>query len=275
MADPYFAEVYGVFGVTVGSTDVTAGDPVYFDGTDWELADSADNTKFAEAFMVETFKTTERGVACMGGVLVDTDAPYTQGNSIYLSTTATTITVNTATRPTGAENLAQILGYAVSTSEVKMAIPPLHEETINLMFPYQVSGAPQDRDNDFCGIGLDDTSAEVGATFMCPQNLVENVISYLWWVGTGTALDASDTYVFDVSGGIDDETTSATTDTIAAAALTVAANDIARADVSAGFDGAGIAKPGNLIGAVVKKAAEGTGGDDPIMCCISFVYRAC
>ena len=272
MADPHFSEVYGVFGATVG-VGLTAGDPIFFDGTNWVLADAADNTKFAEAFIVESFRSGERGVACMGGILVDTDAPYTQGQSQYLSTTATTITVITSTRPTGAENLAQIVGFSLSTSELKLNIPPLSERTINLMFPYIVSGAPQDRDNDFFGVLLDDTAAEVGATFMCPQNLVENVISYLWWTGTGTLLDATDTYTFDVSGGVDDETTTATTDTIAAASLAVAANDIARADVSAGFDGSGLLKPGNLIGVAVKKDNEGSVGDDPIMCNVSVVYR--
>ena len=274
MADPHFNEVFGVFGVTVG-VGLTAGDPIFFDGTNWLLADSADNTKFAEAFIVESFRSGERGVACMGGILVDTDAPYTQGDSEYLSTTATTITVITSTRPTGAENLAQIVGFAVSTSELKLAIPPLHEETINLMFPYTADAAPQDRIADFFGLGLDDTSAEVANTFMCPQNLVETVIVYLWWVADGVvALDTGDTITFDVSGGVDDETTTATTDTIASTALTVTVNDIARADVSAGYDATGLLKPGNLIGTAIKKSAEGTTDDDPIMCNVSVVYRA-
>lgn len=74
-----------------------------------------------------------------------------------------------------------------------------------------------------------------------------------------------DTYTIDVSGGIDDETTTTTTDGITAAALTVADNDLNRADVSAAFDGTGLLAPGNIIGVDVDKAAEGTAGDDPLM----------
>ena len=108
---------------------------------------------------------------------------------------------------------------------------------------------------------------------MVPQNCVAFQQAYLWWCGTGTALDASDTYTIDVSGGVDDETTTANPDGITAAALTVAANDIAVADVSAAFDLAGLVAPGNVIGVDVKKAAEGAGGDDPIMLCLSVVIE--
>tara|TARA_Y100000310_G_scaffold254715_1_gene261871 strand:+ start:4214 stop:4831 length:618 start_codon:yes stop_codon:yes gene_type:complete len=194
---------------------------------------------------------------------VDTDAPYTQGQSLYLSATAGAIT---ATRPTGAENLIQVLGFALSTSEVHFEVQIPKEITINVTFPYTTHVAPQDRDNDFMGLGLDDTDAEVGGSFMVPQNCVSTqaVMATFWWCGTGTALDTSDTYTIDVSGGVDDETTSATTDGITAASLAVAANDLANADVSAAFDGTGLIAPGNVIGVAIKKAAEGSTGDDPI-----------
>lgn len=270
MADPYVRQARGVFQATIGSTAVVAGDLVYFDGTDWELADADDNTKFAEAIATHSYEAGQEGTLCTAGIIVDIDAPYTQGSSYYLSATAGDLT---ATRPTGAENLCQIVGFGLSTTELKADIQPLHEETINLMFPYTAHVAPQDRDNDFFGLGLDDTNAEVGATFMCPQNEVELVIAYLWWCGTGVALDSSDTYTIDVSGGIADETTSATPDGISAASLEVAANDLARADVSDAFDGTGLLKPGNVIGVAIKKAAEGAGGDDPIMLCLSVVVR--
>ena len=270
MADPYVRQSRGVVQAKIGSTAVVAGDLVYFDGTDWELADADDNTKFAEAIAVHSYKSGEEGTLCTAGIIVDTDAPYTQGSSYYLSATAGALT---ATRPTGAENLCQIVGFGLSTTELKADIQPLHEETINLMFPYVVSGAPDDRDNDYLGKGLDDTSAEVGSAFMCPQNEVELVIAYLWWCGTGTLLDSGDTYTIDVSGGIDDETTSTTTDGITAASLAVAANDLNRADVSNAFDGAGLLKPGNVLGVAIKKDAEGSEGDDPIMLCLSLVIR--
>jgi len=235
---------------------------VYFDGTDWELADATDNTKFAEAIATVSAESGAVIGLCRSCVIVDIDAPYTQAAEQYLSTTAGDVT---ETRPTGAENLVQVCGFALSTSEVYADIKPVAEQAINLQFPYNVSAAPQDRDGDFFGLGLDDTSAEVGASFMVPQNCVGIEIAYLWWCGTGTLLDTSDTYTIDVSGGIDDETTSATADGITATSLAVAANDLARGDVTAAFDGTGLIKPGNVVGVAIKKAAEGTAGDDPIM----------
>ena len=98
---------------------------------------------------------------------------------------------------------------------------------------------------------------------MVPQNAVGTVIMYLAWVAGGTLLDASDTYTIDVAAGVDDEVTTTHADGIAAAALTVAANDINTVDVSAAFDAAGQQDPGNWVGINVAKAAEGSAGDDP------------
>ncbi len=274
MADPHVEQARDKFSATIGSTDVTAGDMMYFDGTDWELADATDNTKFAEAMAVNTYDSGDVGVLCRGGIIRDTDAPYTQGAAMFLSaSTAGDITATRINVTTTAEALNQTVGFVIDTGRVAIDIKPLHEETINLQFPYTESAAPQDFDGDFHGVGLDDTDAAVGAAFMVPQNCVAFQQAYLWWCGTGTLLDTSDTYTIDVSGGVDDETTTATTDGITAASLAVAANDIAVADVSAAFDGTGLVAPGNVVGVDVKKAAEGAGGDDPIMLCLSVVIE--
>lgn len=268
-SDPYVTEARGVFQGTVGSTALTAGTPVYFDGTDWEKADATDNTKYAEAIAAATFATGVQGYFCRSGIIVDIDAPYTQGDQYFLSATAGAIT---ATRPTGANNLVQVLGFGLSTSELAVDIPPVKELSVNLVPYVHDSAATYDKDGDFTGWVLADTSnGNVGYQCMIPQSVVGVEIAYLWWTGTGTALDTSDTYTIDFSAGIDDETTTATTDGIAAAALTVAANDLNRADVSAAFDGTGIIEAGNLLGGIVAKAAEGTGGDDPIMGSINLV----
>ena len=274
MADPHVEQARDKFSATIGSTDVVAGDMLYFDGTDWELADATDNTKFAEAMAVNTYDSGDVGVLCRGGIIRDTDAPYTQGAAMFLSaSTAGDITATRINVTTTAEALNQTVGFVIDTGRVAIDIKPLHEETINLQFPYTESAAPQDFEGEFHGVGLDDTDAAVGAAFMVPQNCVAFQQAYLWWCGTGTLLDTSDTYTIDVSGGVDDETTTATTDGITAASLAVAANDIAVADVSAAFDGTGLVAPGNVVGVDVKKAAEGAGGDDPIMLCLSVVIE--
>ena len=267
MADPHVEQATDKFAATVGSTAVTAGDMVYFDGTDWELADADDNTKYAEAVAVNSYASGDVGVLCRSGIIRDTDAPFTQGNSMYLSATAGAIT---ATRPTGAENLMQVVGFCLDTSRVVFEIKAPYEVTVNLS-PMTDGTAVYSQYGDFTGVLLGAAAQAAGYTFMVPQNTVGNVIQYLWWNGVGTALDASDTYTIDVSSGVDAETTTATTDGITAAALTAGASDINRADVSAAFDATGVIKPGNIVAVDVDKAAEGTGGDDPLMLACSVV----
>ena len=267
MADPHVEQATDKFAATIGSTAVTAGDMVYFDGTDWELADADDNTKYAEAVAVNSYASGDVGVLCRSGIIRDTDAPFTQGNSMYLSATAGAIT---ATRPTGAENLIQVVGFCIDTSRVVFEIKAPYEVTVNLS-PMTDGTAVYSQYGDFTGVLLGAAAQAAGYTFMVPQNTVGNVIQYLWWNGVGTALDASDTYTIDVSSGVDAETTTATTDGITAAALTAGASDINRADVSAAFDATGVIKPGNIVAVDVDKAAEGTGGDDPLMLACSVV----
>ena len=274
-------EATQVFELPAGEA-VQQGDLLFFDSgnSDYRLADAdaaavSDVMRFAQFIALsDTILSGDGGVvlACKEAVLYDPDNNSfgsTVDAPLYLSTTAGGIT---STRPTGANDIKQRVGTTINRdgdtggtyAHVRLSVS---EITINLMLPYAVSAAPVDRDNDFVGIGLDDTSAEVGGSFMVPENATGRgpVIAYLWWCGTGTVLDSSDTYTFDVSAGIDDETTSATTDGITAASLAVAANDLNRATVTTGFDASGVIQPGNIVGVVVKKAAEGTTGDDPIV----------
>jgi len=268
MADAYVRQARGVFTGTVGSTDLTAGMPVYFDGTDWEKADADDNTLFTEAIVVNNVSIGEVGAFCRSCIIVDTDAPYTQGDQYYLSATAGTIT---ATRPTGANNLVQVLGFGLSTTELYVDIPPVKEHIVNVQLAPDGT-AVMSQYGDFTGVLLDAAAEAAGGSLEVPANCVGLEIAHLWWTGVGTALDASDTYTIDVSAGVDDETTTTTTDGIAAAALTVAAADINKADVSAAFDGTGVIEAGNVLGIDVDKAAEGTAGDNPLMLCLTMVF---
>lgn len=269
MADPYVKEARGVFTGTVGSTALTAGAPVYFDGTDWEKADADDNTKFAEAIVVNSVSVGDVAAFCRNCVLVDIDAPYTQGDQYFLSATAGAIT---ATRPTGANNLVQVLGFGLSTSELYIDIPPVKEMFANVQLAPDGT-AVMSQYGDFTGVLLDAAAEAAGGSIEVPANCVGLEIAYLWWTGVGTALDASDTYTIDVSAGVDDETTTTTSDGITAAALTCAAADINKADVTAAFDGTGIIEAGNILGIDVDKAAEGTAGDNPLMLCLTLVFK--
>jgi hypothetical protein len=88
MADPRFIEAWGYVGITVGSTNVIAGDAIYFDGTDWELADADDNTKFAELFAAESYDTGARGVGVDLPYAVASAAVTADGDWTGLSMTA-------------------------------------------------------------------------------------------------------------------------------------------------------------------------------------------
>ena len=262
MADPFVRRARGVFQGLIGSTAVVAGDALYFDGTDWELADADDNTKFAEAFATASYASGVQGNLCTECIIEDIDAPYTQGSTYYLSTTAGDIT---ATRPTGANNLAQVLAFGLSTSLVhaRVKIPEEVAFTVNFHSNTDEAGYIGIASNDFGGPTVIDTSGEAFGAYKVPQNVVGNVIQYLAWIAGSTALDSSDTYTIDVAAGVDDEVTTTHADGIAAAALTVAADDINEVDVSAAFDGSGQQDPGNWVGVNVAKAAEGSAGDDP------------
>jgi len=259
MADPFVKRARGVFQGTIGSTAVTAGDILYFDGTDWELADADDNTKFGEAISTASYASGVEGNLCTECIIEDVDAPYTQGQTLYLSTTAGSI----GSRPTSASNLVQVIGFTLSTSSVHARILIPYEVSFTVPFTVNTDNNIALASNDFGGMNLIDNSGEAYGNYMVPQNVVGNVKQYLAWVAGGTALDSSDTYTIDVAAGVDDEATTTHADGISAAALTVAANDINTVDVSAAFDNSGQQDPWNWVGINVAKAAEGSGGDDP------------
>ena len=272
-------EATDVFDVLCGSTAVLAGQLVYDDGTDWELSDGNSAASYAMGVAVSD--------APIGGVLKVARAAvlFDPDDNAYSSSTFDTLYLSgtaggtTATRLTGANDLVQVVGHAYQQNGgtgctlAVIDIKGPSEVTVNLQYPYTESAAPQDFDGDFHGVGLDDTNAAVGACFMVPQNCIGLEVAYSWHAGTGVVLDATDTITIDVSAGVDDETTSATADGMSTAPLTVAANDLARIDITEAFNLAGIIQPGNVVGLDINKLNEGTGGDDPIMLCSSVVLN--
>ncbi len=270
MADPLVQDAQRLFTGTAGSTALKAGDLAYFDGTDWELADADDETKFAEALVVSTVASGEIVGLCREGRVEDPDAPYTQGATHYLSATAGAFT---STRPTGANNLIQVIGFSLSTSLVDVVLNVPYEFHVSLK-PMTDGTAAYIQNKDYTGVALAAAGHAAGYTCMVPQNAISLVIAYLWWtsLAAGAALDASDTYTIDVSSGVDDETITATSDGITAASLAVASDDLNSVDISAAFNTAGIIQPGNVLGIDADKAAEGSGCDDPVVLVCHLVF---
>ena len=280
MAEISILEAGPVFDVPAGEA-VKRGDLLYYSQTNSDYR-KADNDAAAESgiFPFAEFVALSSAAADGDDVLVsksavlydtaDNSFATTVGATLYLGDTAGT---TTSTRPTGANDVKQVVGHAygrVGGTGAQVAVINLGrcDHTINLS-PMTDGTAVYSQRNDYTGVLLAAASEAAGYTFMVPENATGRlVIAYLWWSGVGTALDTNDPYTIDVSAGIDDETNTATTDGITAAALTVAADDLNRATVTAAFD-TGIIEPGNVVGVDVDKADEGAGGDDPLMlCCV-------
>ena len=200
MADPYVRQARGVFTGTVGDTALTAGDPVYFNSTIWDPADASAHTSFAEAFAVNSVAAGELGVFATSGILVDIDAPYTQGQTLYLSEVAGAIT---ATIPTTNAAIRQGVGFALSTSEVRVEVsnPRLQEQ----FFPvsaYDTSGEPGLGvvTDGWPGPGLDAAAEKAYIVGRFPINFVELEEARI--VTNNTAASAVD-FDFTVAAGYD------------------------------------------------------------------------
>lgn len=264
MADPHVKQATGVFTGTVGSTVLVAGDPVYFDGTDWERADADDEDTYAEAISVNSFASGVVGAFCRSCIIVDTDSPYTQGDQYYLTPPAGTQVAGgiTATRPTGANNLVQLLGYALSGSELYVDIQPIKEHQVWLVATATTGaeGAGYQLDSGNHGAyRVDADDEDLFYTFEIPQNCVGLEIAHIW---TGAEV-AGGSSVMDiaVSAAVNDEAHGVTTADTSFADVTVGATAdyLYKTAVTTCFDAAGIWEPGNLLG--IKIIADGGGTD--------------
>ena len=263
MADPYVRHAQDVFSATIGSTAVTAGDIVYFDGTDWELADASAHTTFGEAIAVNTYASGDVGVLCTGGVLVDTDAPYTQGAAMYLSETAGAIT---ATIPTTNAALKQVVGFAISTSTVRVNVRiPSYQNQFFPVSAYDTSGEPGLGvvTDGWPGPGLDGASETAYIVGRFPDNFVELEMARI--VTSNTASSAVD-YDFTVAAGYDNASNAQATGTAITASTsepTPADNLLVTFDVSAALD-SGLPGPGRNFSILIDPDGVG-GGEQQIL----------
>ena len=290
MAEIQILEASPIFSVPAGEA-IDRGELVYYSQTnsDYRLADANGTAEtgiqtFAEFVALSSAAADgDTLLVAKSAVLRDSDAnsfSSTVASALFLSATAGKMT---GTRPTGANNIKQVVGHAygeVGGTGAQIAVIDLvlRDETIQ-MSPMTDGTAVYSQDGDFTGVLLGAVNEAAGYTFMVPENATGRVRAvYLWWSGVGTALDTSDTYTVDVAAGVDDETNSAADDGIAAAALTVAANDLNRVDIIAAFSVDAvydIIEPGNIVGIDVDKAAEGTTGDDALILGCQVVLEVC
>jgi len=272
MADPLIQESKFKRKVTLSSGVTSAvGSLLYHDGTNYALADADSNASYAQLVALQ-IGTAEEIEAAPYVVLADTDAPYTQDAIQYVSGTAGSIT---ETAPTGASDLVQAVGVAHSTSLIEINIQPPKEITETLGKPFMLATAiDQVLDTGpAAGTRLQANSDSATYVWFTPRNCVGISRAVLGW-GADQALDTSDTYTVSVSSAASGEANDATTDSISAAAFTVSADEVAEATITAGLNASGIPTPGEWVHIDIDKAAEGTGGEDPIVYSVAITYQA-
>src|SRR5437868_5976027 len=114
---PTILNASGIARVTLKtSVSCSVGDLLGFDGTDWVKAD-ADARIAAEYVAMESVSAGSSVTVCASGALYDADAPYTVGDSQYLSATAG---AHTNTLPVASTTLTilQRIGKAVATDTI-------------------------------------------------------------------------------------------------------------------------------------------------------------
>ena len=260
MADPYVRQARNVFVGTAGSTALTAGDLAYFDGTDWELADADAHTTFAEAVVVNTVASGEKVGLCTSAIVVDTDspAPYTQGDTYYLSVTPG---APSATVPSGNADIVQSVGFGLSTSELRVEIrPPQVADLWFAVSAYDTSGEPGLGvvTDGWPGPGLDAAGETAYVVGRYPINFVGQEIARI--VTSNTAASAVD-YDFTVAAGYDNASNAGDT----GAAITADTSEGTPADnILLGFDvssllDSGLQGPGRNFAILIDPDDVGSG----------------
>lgn len=278
MADPIVVESKFKRKVQLSaSVTVKAGDLIYHDGTAYAKADASSAASYAQLVACEagdgdatTFKDQIEAAPYV--VIQDADAPYTQDAVQYLSATAGEIT---ETAPSGASDLMQVVGVAHSTELIEVHIKPPTEVTVQLPVGafLGTAGYLVEDTGPAAGITLAAVNDSVQYVWHAPRNSIGIQRAILGWSANIT-LDASDTYTVSVSSVAAGEANDLLTDSIAAAAFTVTADEVAEQDIIAGLDAAGVGTPGDWVHIDIDKAAEGTAGDDPVIYGLSLTYLA-
>lgn len=259
-----------IFNVEMGASCVP-GDLIYYSAAndDWRLADADSNATYAQAIVVATPNIVADGTvvsACKECYLVDTDAAgLAEDSQVYLSGTAGGYT---ATRPTGADDIRQVVGHAVAQGDAEFGNADADTTMlihIKIRDPYEVTmvlnpcgatdaPAGQLDSGNFGGFSMNAQNEVLFYTGMVPENMVGTApkIAYLCLAAEASA----NTPTFDmfVSAGNDGDQWDANSQdaTIADSAGEGAAPDeLQRTDVTTAFDTN--MEPGRMFGVRILK----------------------
>ena len=275
MADLRVWSVVGpIFNVEMG-VSCAPGDLIAYStaNDDWRLADADDNSLYAQAIVVAVPNIVADGTvvsACKECYVVDTDFPYTETARLYLSGTAGKMT---ETRPTGADDLRQIVGEAIFQGDVEFgdaAADKTGLAHLKINDPYEVThvytpcgatDAPTARldTGNFGGFSGNAQNDFVYYTGMIPENMVGTApkIAYLWLAAEDTGgTPTFDMFVSACNDGDQHDVNTQDATIAASADEGAAADEMQRTDVTTAFDTN--MEPGRAFGVRVSCADGGT-----------------
>ena len=275
-SDPQVIDASGIVtNLTAGSTDLKEGDFVYFDGTDWELADNDDHTKYAQLVVISNVKSGKLFAGARNGIIYDADAPYTQGGAVYVTAPAgSPSSANfTQTRPSTAGNLVQVVGYAVSTSKFVFNIAVPREQTMHFPLIRATSAAASLDSGIFSAIATLDAQNETGDfIFSIPENAIS--IAAAWVLLSAEASAGTPTFAVTTNTGLNNtqwDAVTADTSLSGVAFEGTSADDLARKDVTGGMDATNIFKS-SAIGAM-RITKDDAGTDISLLWGLQIVFR--
>ena len=252
--------------VDASSTTFLVGQLLGHNGSAWVKADADTPSLYAQWICAGSVSAGGSSTYTMPvakeGVFVDTDAPYTIGDTQYLSGTAG---AHTATRPSTNAQLRQVVGQALSTSEVHFRINPVREQMVPLILTGATSAYAVLDSGNYGGPTLDAQNETLSLVAVVPENAVSLSIAKLYLAAEASA--GTPTMDVTVSSSVDGEQWDAVTaDSTGANAVRegAAPDEMQVTDVTTWFDATDIIRPGAILG--VKCLQDDAGTD------ISFVF---
>ena len=249
-------------GVVTAATVIKKGQAVHWTNTAWKLADASDHLLPCHGFALNDVDSAQDLAQRLGvsrHVLIDDlDAPYTAGETLWLSETAGALT---HTRPTVAATLRQPLGEALTTEQVELVVRANSFVSVPIIMgpTNQAQDALALDSGNYIGRQLDAQNEFQGAIAILPKNFlrVEEAILYI----ATEATVSTPTLTITISSTVDGAQHSAVTEDATLATQTFegsAEDEIVELDIITGLDATDMGRPGAILGFKMVKADGGT-----------------
>lgn len=268
MADLSIRDARIVSSVTVDASATTflAGDLLAHNGTAWVKADADTPSLYARWICMQSVQaggsSSYTMPVCKEAIVVDTDAPYTADSLVYLSATAG---AHTHTRPTSEGQLRQVVGVAISTSEVHLSIRTPREQMVPLILTGASSAYALLDSGNYGGPTLDAQNETATLVAVVPENAVSLVMGKLYLAAEASV--GTPTMDVTVSSALDGAQWDAVTADATGANVAregAAPDEMQVTDITTWMDATDIIRPGAILG---MKCLQDDAGTD-----ISFIF---